>query len=83
MKLRSKVVEIDAMLYTGNNVGSIWHKYGVEGIRDAGDHIVLTTLHGDEVPCRPGYWVVCEPVAHRFYPCDPEVIERKYEVIDD
>lgn len=86
MRFRSKPIEIEAILFTGSNAEEIWNEFGTEGIhRPFGNnpnYLLLTTLHGDRVPCRPGYWVVREPVPNRFYPCDNEVIQRKYEQID-
>jgi hypothetical protein len=87
MRLRSKVIEIEAILFTGDNVEEIFDEFGADGIygptEKNPDYLILTTLHEDKIPCRPGYWVVREPVPNRFYPCDPEVIERKYEIIDE
>ncbi len=61
-KYRKKPVEIEAIQFTGSNVQEIWDAFGTAGIygptEKNPDHLILTTVHGDEAPARAGDWVI-------------------------
>lgn len=82
-RFRSRPVEIDAIQFTGDNTAEIWDAFGTAGIygptEDNPDHLVLTTVHGDPAPARPGDWVIPDSAPSTFYPCKPDVFARKYE----
>jgi hypothetical protein len=83
---RKKPVEIQAVQFDGTNVTEIWDAFGADGIYGPTEknpgHLILTTIHGDEAPCRPGDWVIPEPQPGRFYPCKPDIFEATYEAIE-
>jgi hypothetical protein len=84
---RKKPAEIRAIQFTGDNIDAIWDAFGTAGIYGPTemnpDYLILTTIHGDEAPCRPGDWIIPEPQAGRFYPCKPDVFAATYDRIEE
>lgn len=87
MKYRKKPVVIEAIQFTGDNVEEIWAAFGATGIygptETNPDHLILTTVHGDPAPCRPGDWVIPDGEPGTFYPCKPDIFEATYEPVED
>lgn len=84
-RYRKRPVEIEAVQFTGDNVQEIWDAFGVEGIygptEQNPDHLILTTIHGDEAPARPGDWIIPDGKPGTFYPCKPEIFAQTYEPV--
>lgn len=84
-RYRKKPVEIQAIRFTGDNVTEVRETFGAAGIYGPTETnpnaLLLTTIDGEQVPCPAGHWVIAEPVADRFYPCDPGVFEDRYEAV--
>lgn len=82
---RKKPIEVQAIQFTGDNVEEIWDAFGVTGIYGPTEtnpgYLLLTTIHEDQAPCRPGDWVLPEPKAGRFYPVKPDIFAATYEAI--
>jgi hypothetical protein len=84
-RFRKLPIEIEAIQFTGDNVGEIWNAFGTDGIHMpleelAGQSVlILTTTHRDPAPCRPGDWVIPDSRPGTFYPCKPEVFAATYE----
>ena len=80
-------IELSAIQFTGDNAAEIWDEFGAAGIYGPSeinpDHLLLTTISGDRVPCRAGDWVIPEEVPGRFYPCDQATFARKYEEVPE
>lgn len=80
---RKKPIEITAIQFTGTNVDEIWDAFGAAGIygptETNPDHLILTTVHGDEAPARAGDWIIPDAAPDTFYPCKPDVFARTYE----
>lgn len=78
------VEEIDAMQWTGDNISELWKWGGVDGIHAPElnpRRLGLITISGVETGCLLGEWVIRESGnPNRFYPCDPDVFEDRYEV---
>ncbi|MFK0124913.1 hypothetical protein ACIQSP_16550 [Streptomyces nigra] len=86
-KFRKKPVEIEAIQFTGDNVDEIWDAFGAAGIygptEKNPDHLILTTVHGDEAPARPGDWVIPDGKPGTFYPCKPDIFAATYEPVNE
>lgn len=85
-RFRKKPIEITAIQFTGDNVEEIWNLFGTDGIYGPTernpDYLILTTIHGDEAPCRVGDWVIPEPKAGHFYPCKPDIFANTYDPVE-
>ncbi|MFD4788269.1 hypothetical protein ACFWN1_14660 [Streptomyces sp. NPDC058459] len=82
-KFRKKPIEIDAIQFTGDNVQEIWDAFGAVGIygptEKNPDHLILTTVHGDEAPARAADWIIPDGKPGTFYPCKPDIFAATYE----
>lgn len=54
----------------------IWHQHVLDN--DAIDALIWDHLHQAYDPVLVGHFIICG-TQHEFYPCDPDVFERKYE----
>lgn len=94
-RFRSRVVEIEAMKWTGYNyqesetfMEESEGRYEVAA-PDRGNGWpegpysnsakIITTLEG-EMRCQPGDWII-KGLEGEFYPCKPSVFEKKYEAV--
>lgn len=79
----SKRRTIYAIQYTGNNLNEIWELFGVVGIYGPTEtnpnYLLLTTVSGDQVPCRVGDWVIADGAPDTFYPCTDAEFNLRYE----
>lgn len=84
-KFRKKPIEIEAIQFTGDNVQEIWNAFGAAGIygptEKNPDYLILTTVHGDEAPARPGDWIISDGKPGTFYPCKPDIFAATYEPV--
>lgn len=92
-RYKSKPTEIDAVLFTGDNVEelqqfclvdspSFFQSVDVED-RDDDPEIVAQVwdkLHSTWVGVKAGQYII-KGTKGEFYPCDPEVFNGKYEAI--
>lgn len=85
-RYRRKSTVIEAIQFTGDNVTEIWGQFGTAGIRGPmvpnAPHLLLTTIHGDETPCRVGDWVIPDGAPGTYYPCKPDVFAATYDPYD-
>lgn len=90
MKLRSKVVEIEAILWDGSSksISEIENFVGKENLSVDGSHPdalavlrVWNKLEEQWINCPVGHYVL-RGLKDEFYPCEPEALWMKYEVID-
>ena len=88
-KFRTKPVEIEAILFTGDNVQEI-HEWS-EGqfmYLDEDDRVedpeataaIFDFLHSTWILVKPGQWII-KGQKGEFYPCDPETFAWKYEEV--
>jgi hypothetical protein len=80
-RFRSRVVEIEAMLWTGGNALSLFRwceqRGGSHRWRVDGPALFIDTLEG-EMRADVGDWII-RGLEGEFYPCKPSVFARKYE----
>jgi hypothetical protein len=88
MKLRSKVVEVEAVLYDGSeqsfkelsdfvgagNINTVLGLKAVTEVWNNEEHQWIT------IPI--GHYVI-KGTSNEFYPCSPGVLDKKYDIIDD
>lgn len=88
-KFRTKPVEIEAILFTGDNVYEIdvWSNgcFNELSLEDRGDDPEATAevfdiLHSTWILVKPGQWII-KGAKGEFYPCDPETFAWKYEEV--
>lgn len=89
-KFRTKPVEIEAILYTGDNHGEItkwtngqfWPVDEEDRLEDP-DCIaeVYDVLHSTWIGVKLGQWII-KGTKGEFYPCDPETFNWKYEEVN-
>lgn len=86
-KFRTKPVEIEAILFTGNNMDEIRKEFNDSpGIvfNHYPDHsydLILTTADSNRIPCSSGMWVMKDSKPDTFYPCNNDHFQMKYEEI--
>lgn len=84
-KFRAKPIEIEAVKWTGENLEEIRDFVGREPGDIEYDHIdntiqIWNKLENCYIDCSVEHYII-KGVKGEFYPCDPEVIERKYEKV--
>jgi len=86
-KYRKRPHVIEAMQWTGDNLDAIRDWAGTDGIyrptERRPNQLTVTTIQGDPGPVRIGDWILPEPQAGRFYPCQPDVFEMLYEPVQE
>lgn len=86
MKFRSKVVEIEAIEWTGENIEQIMSfmypdmPVYMPGFKNSDEIIGIDTLEGRMI-AQKGDWLI-KGVKGEFYPCKPDVFAMKYERIE-
>lgn len=84
MKLRSKIVEIEAVLWEGteDSVDIVEDFAGRQNVFfEDGVLTVWNELEKQWINCPDGHYVL-KGLKGEFYPCEPEALWMKYEVID-
>lgn len=88
MKYRKKPIVVEAIKFDGTNFDEIQRFTNrkvckTTTVDDYGTHITYSflTLEGEMRFCK-GYYII-KGVADEFYPCQPDVFEATYEVIED
>lgn len=87
-KFITKPVIVQAIKFTGDNLDEIRKEFGDSpGIdtfiySDESYCLMLTTADDIEVPCTVGMWVMKDSKPHRFYPCNNDHFQMKYEVAE-
>ena len=91
MKFRKKPVVIEAVQWTGHNLGAVlvlWDEGSVPGelavdasfLSDGPPKLAIPTLEG-EMTASPGDWII-RGVAGEVYPCKPDIFEATYEAVE-
>ena len=80
-RYRKKPCEIEAVQFTGTDENKIeLHKFmGFQYYVDEKDNVVIPTLEGNMVASIGDY--IIKGLRGEFYPCKPDVFEKKYEEI--
>lgn len=78
MIVRKKPVEVEAVLWTGENTGDIVPFMGVAVV--VGKTLEIETLEG-RFYAPPG-WFIIKGVKGEYYACAPDVFEMSYEVVE-
>jgi len=73
-KYRSKPIEIEAEQFDGRNLlkGMDWDMGGA----------FVTTIHEQRCYVMPFDYIIPEPDGIHYYPCKPDIFEKKYELIN-
>ncbi len=82
MKYKTKPVEIEAIQYTGEN-GTEILKFMFPNIEPDAKSFneTIETLEGD-MHCSAGDYII-KGLNGEFYPCKPDIFEKKYEPVED
>ena len=80
-KYRKKPVEIEAVLWTGENIDELcsfmrWRNLD----HDPRNGLVIRTLEGQHKASVGDY--IIKGVAGEFYPCKPEIFAATYELVE-
>ena len=82
-RFRKRPVEVEAIKFTGANLGEIAEFVGempphrsLSGLHESALYMILT-LEG-EMFASPGDWII-RGVAGEFYPCKPDIFDATYE----
>lgn len=81
-KYRKKPVEIEAVMFTGDNHEELAAFMGVNDIEiklTSPPQIVIKTLEGDMTASQ--YDFIIKGVKKEFYPCKPDIFEQTYEKV--
>lgn len=84
---RTKPLIIEAVEWTGNNLGEIWSFVGDSmlceiydaGLAPRGVNVIIHTLEG-ALDCREGDYII-KGIKGEFYPCKPDVFAKTYELV--
>lgn len=82
MKFRKKPVEVEAIQWTGENVGEIKWFAGLDvsvQYLEKPPTLKIHTLEGI-MTARPGDWII-KGVKGEFYPCKQDIFEKTYEPV--
>jgi hypothetical protein len=91
IKLRAKLVEIEAVLWDGTleSVEEIECFAGASNVYfernhplDVGKLELWNYLEDQWIKCPIGHYVL-KGLKNEFYPCEPEALNMKYDIIDD
>lgn len=80
MIVRKRPIEVEAMLWTGDNYGEIirWSNE-IWGYDPSGGTLSIHTLEGIMTANKGDY--IIKGVLGEFYPCKPKIFDSTYEVI--
>ena len=76
-KYKTKPVVIEAVKWTGSNIKEVKEFVG----KNLGAVLVIKTLEGDMRADKGDY--IIKGLRGEFYPCKPDVFEKKYEEVED
>lgn len=83
--VRKRPVEVQAVLWTGDNINTIWDWAGADKVYGPTEKnptsLIISTLEGDMLALL-GDWIV-RGVFGEFYPCKPDVFDATYVDITD
>lgn len=81
MKYRTKPCEIEAIQWTGTNLDEITNFIQDDSWLYLLDGLYIRTLEGDMKANISDY--IIRGLRGEYYPCKPDVFEKKYEAIDN
>ena len=81
---RKKPVEVQALLWTGKNVGEVMQFAGESAhdmyeMLDSNCSLIIHTLEGN-MEASPGDYII-KGVNGEFYPCKPDIFEKTYDEV--
>ena len=85
MRIRTKTVEKEAMLFDGSNHNDI--KRFTQGgcytdVTDAANpRFMIRTLEGEHIASTGDY--IIKGLRGEFYPCKPDIFEKTYDVLEE
>lgn len=86
-RFRKRPLEVEAIQFTGDNIGEIWDAFGAASIIGPTEinpeKLTITTAHDDMAYVRPGDWIVPDSKPDTFYPIKPDVFEATYSRVDE
>jgi hypothetical protein len=86
MKYRKKPIEVEAIQYTGKNIGEIESFLGYKPKKYYDDITNLTILAIETMEGALGAtendWII-KGIRGEFYPCKPDIFQETYEKIED
>lgn len=82
MQFRKKPVVIEAVNWTGKNMGELFAFMNAGEIEEdfLSSEIKIKTLEG-VITASKGDWII-KGVKGEFYPCKPDIFEATYEKVD-
>jgi hypothetical protein len=83
-RYRKRPVEIDAVRWTGENMGEIAAMFSsdlkaISPLGRSGEQLVIRTLEG-AMTAQRGDWII-RGVKGEAYPCKPDIFEATYEEV--
>lgn len=82
-RFRKKPVVVEAVQWTGRNIGEIYDFTNKQFRSTASSGaLVFDELHDTWVTIHLGHWVI-KGVKGEFYPCDDEVLQKTYELVPE
>ena len=78
-KYRTKPCEIEAIQWNGDNEAEIFSFVGDNYYMSQSGYLMIETLEGD-MQASVGDYII-KGLRGEFYPCKPDVFEKKYELI--
>ena len=93
MKYQSKLITIEAeQWFPGKVIPGVFTQTPEEAVaiiggRGHGQQVFqqtpksyVVTIHRQRAYLDPGDWVIMEPDGEHFYPCKPDIFEKRYEL---
>jgi hypothetical protein len=77
-RYRKKPVEVEAILWTGDNIAEV-KEFVQQYVSEVGGNIYIHTLEGN-MQAVPGSYII-RGVQGEYYPCDGEIFHMTYEEI--
>lgn len=79
-RYRTKPCEIEAIQWIGNNEQEIYNFVKDKYYFSFDGHLMIETLEGD-MKATVGDYII-KGLRGEFYPCKPDVFEKKYEAVE-
>jgi hypothetical protein len=86
-KYKKKPVVVEAIEWTGTNLGSVWlfmgePPTGITVVPDQKDLLLKMPTLEDIMTARPGDFII-RGIKGEFYPCKPEIFRESYDMVND
>ena len=81
MKYRKKPVIVEAIQYTGDNLTEIFNFCNKAYFEYVSQSLIIDTLEGNMYANEGDY--IIKGVRGEFYPCEKNIFEETYEVVEE